>query len=220
MKPLRNYHPDLQACVLEERLLPVIANLSVIMLTTSGYALISSFPGASSYAGSSASGTAISSGFFMMGSGGISTMQPGNITGFTGLGPAGTAAVSGGKGGSITVGSGANDATAGAIPAVTRNTIANDALTPRPLIGRPSGDQSPVLPRGQFYRGNLPVTAPAAPASDTPDEPPAGSPSKDTVEPSRIRRGSAALPLASGSSASLAAAVPISASSVSSARES
>src|SRR5271155_973064 len=39
MNPFRKFHPDLQACELEDRLLPVIANLSVIVLTTGGYTL-------------------------------------------------------------------------------------------------------------------------------------------------------------------------------------
>jgi hypothetical protein len=163
MKPLRNCHPDLQACELEDRLLPVIANLGVIVLTTSGYVLMTPFPGASAYPGGSPGGTAIPTAFFMTGSGGISSIQPGNITGVPGLAAAGTAGSSGGASATITVGSGANDATAATIPLVTRNTIANDALNPPPLIGRPSGDRSPILPSGQFYRGGVPVTAPAPP---------------------------------------------------------
>jgi hypothetical protein len=59
----------------------------------------------------------------------------------------------------ITVGSGANDASAPNIPFVTRNTIANDALNPAPRIGRDSGDRSAVLPAGQVYRGGVPDTA-------------------------------------------------------------
>ena len=41
----RMFHPDLQACELEDRLLPVIANLGVIVLTTSGYVLMTPAPG-------------------------------------------------------------------------------------------------------------------------------------------------------------------------------
>ena len=45
MKSLRKFHPDLQACELEDRLLPVIANLGVIVLTTGGYVLTIPSPG-------------------------------------------------------------------------------------------------------------------------------------------------------------------------------
>ena len=120
MKPLRKFHPDLQACELEDRLLPVIANLGVIVLTTGGYVLMIPSPG-----------IAIPTSFFMTGSGGISSIQPGNNTGVPSLAATGTAGSSGGAGVTITVGSGANDATAASIPLVTRNTIANDALNPR-----------------------------------------------------------------------------------------
>ena len=36
MNSLRKLHLDLQACELEDRLLPVVANLGVIVLTTGG----------------------------------------------------------------------------------------------------------------------------------------------------------------------------------------
>jgi hypothetical protein len=159
MKPLRKFHPDLQDCELEDRLLPVTANLGVIVLTTGGYVLMIPSPG-----------TAIPSAFFMTGSGGISSIQPGNSSGIPSLAATGTAGSSGGAGATITVGSGANDATGVSIPLVTRNTIASDALNPAPRIGRPSGDRSPVLPVGQIYRGGVPETAPAQPAAEKPGE--------------------------------------------------
>ena len=45
MNAVRKFHPDLPACVLEERVLPVITNLGVIVLTTGGYVLITPYPG-------------------------------------------------------------------------------------------------------------------------------------------------------------------------------
>ncbi len=150
MKPLRKFHLDLQDCQLEDRLLPVISNLGVIVLTTGGYVLM--IP---------AAGTAIPTSFFMTGSGGISSIQPGDSSGIPGLAATGTAGSSGSTSATVIVGSGANDGTAASIPLVTRNTIANDALNPAPRIGSPSGDRSPVLAVGQIYRGGVPETAPA-----------------------------------------------------------
>jgi hypothetical protein len=167
MKPLRKFHLDLQACELEDRVLPVIANLGVIVLTTGGYVLMIPSPG-----------IAIPTSFFMTGSGGISSIQPGNNTGVPSLAATGTA------------GSGANDATAASIPLVTRNTIANDALNARPRIGRPSGDLSPILPVGQFYRGGVPETAPAPGSSETPGEQSNRSSRQRPVDSSPIRLGS------------------------------
>ena len=179
------FHPDLQACELEARLLPVIANLGVIVLTTSGYVLMIPFPGASP------GGTAIPPSFSVTGSGGISSIQPGNLTGIPSLAATGTAGSSGGGGATITVGSGANDATAANIPLVTRSTIANDALNAPPLIGRPSGDRSPVLPAGQFYQGGVPETAPTSPSSETPGDQSSRPPSRSPVDSSSIRLGGA-----------------------------
>ncbi len=183
MKSLRKFHPDLQACELEDRVLPVVANLGVIVLTTGGYVLMIPFPGASP------GGTAIPTSFSMTGSGGISSIQPGNITGIPSLATTGTAGSSGGAGATITAGSGANDPNSASIPLVTRNTIANDALNSPPLIGRPAGDQSPALPAGQFYRGGVPVTAPAPPSSATPGEQSSRSPSQSPVDSPPIRPG-------------------------------
>ena len=94
----------------------------------------------------------------MTGSGGISSMQTGTVAGLPATAPSG---VNGNAGVTIAVGSGPNDAGAPNIELVTRNTIANDALNPAPLIGRDSRDRSPVLPTGQVYRGGFPETAPA-----------------------------------------------------------
>ena len=45
MNTRRMFRPDLDDCVLEDRLAPVIANLGVVVLTTSGYMLLIPFPG-------------------------------------------------------------------------------------------------------------------------------------------------------------------------------
>ncbi len=117
MKPLRKFSLDLQACELEDRILPVIANLGVIVLTTGGYVLMTPYPGAAAYPGGSPGGTAIPTSFSITGSAGISSMQPGNITGIPGLATTGAAGSTGGAGATVTVGSGANDSTAVSISA-------------------------------------------------------------------------------------------------------
>ena len=184
MNLLRKFHPDLQACELEDRLLPVLADLGVIVLTTGGYVLI--FPSPSLLGG-----TPVPTSFIMTVSGGISSIQPGNITGIPSLAATGTAGSSGSAGATITVGSGANDPNVASIPLVTHNTVANDALNSAPLIGRPSGDRSSVLPAGQFYRGDVPETAPAPSSSETPGEQSSRSPNQTPVDSSPIRQGDA-----------------------------
>src|SRR5262245_59692916 len=94
------FRPDLNACVLEERLAPAIANLGVIVLTTSGCALVTPFPGANNSAsgslgsngsggGSAApvSGLPIPTALYVTGTSGISSLRPGNITGNPTLAP-------------------------------------------------------------------------------------------------------------------------------------
>jgi hypothetical protein len=49
--------PDLKACALEDRFMPAIADLGVIVLTTGGYVLMTPTPG------SSAGGAAIPTSF-------------------------------------------------------------------------------------------------------------------------------------------------------------
>jgi hypothetical protein len=115
----------------------------------------------------------------------------------------------------ISVGSGANDATA-SIPLVTRNTIANDALNPAPLIGRASGDRSPILPAGQSYRGGFPVTAPAPPTSGAPGGTPNRSLGNRPVDSSPIRLGGADDLVLVGDRTSPGAAAPISRASANS----
>jgi hypothetical protein len=193
MNPLRKFHFDLQTCELEDRVLPVIANLGVIVLTTGGYVLLIPYPGAAATPGGSTGGAAIPTSFSIMGSGGISSMQPGNITGIPGLAATGTSGSSGVANATINVGSGANDATAPSIPLVTRNTIANDAIVPRPQIGRPSGDGSPILPIGQIYRGGVPESLPSTPSSATPSpgRQSGRSPHASPVDSTPIRLGEA-----------------------------
>jgi len=194
MTPRRMFRPDLDDCVLEDRLAPVIANLGVIVLTTGGYMLLIPFPGAyvspaslgsssgQSTAGS-VSGTPINTPFFVMGAGGLSSVQPGNITGVPSLGSVAPTSSAGRPVVNINVGSGANDATALNIPSVTQTTFANDLLNPPPIIGgQPSGDSSPVLPRGQSYRGAAPALAPTTAAGATTSGQPSTSPPPSGVQ--------------------------------------
>ena len=187
MNPFRKFLPDLRTCELEDRLLPAIANVGVIVLTTGGYVLLVPSPGALAYPTGSQGGTSFST----MGFGGASSTQPGNINGIPGLAMIGTPGSSGGAGATINVSSGATDATNLNIPLVTRNTIANDALVPRPQIGRPAGDGSPILPPGEFYRGGVPVIAPVPPSSELPDDQVSRSPRLTPVDSTAIRLRSA-----------------------------
>jgi hypothetical protein len=136
MKPPRMFHPDLKVCALEDRFMPAIANLGVIVLTTGGYVLMTPIPG------SSAGRTAIPTSFSMTGSSGISSIRPGNITGIPALATTATAGSSGSTGATGTVGSVANVVTNESIPPVARNTIANGALAVSPQIGQLSGNGS------------------------------------------------------------------------------
>ena len=112
------FRPNLVDCILEERVAPAIANLATVILTTTGLTLIEGFPGAnSSGAGSvgsnsgassasSVSGVAMPTSFYVTGTGGISSLKPGNITGVPSLAAGATGA--GGISLSIQVGSGAD----------------------------------------------------------------------------------------------------------------
>jgi len=166
MKAQLKYFPDLRACVLEDRLVPVAPNLGLgaIVLTTGGYVLTSAFPG-----------IAILASFVMTGSAGISGMQPGNGTG------------NGGAAETIVVGSGANDAVAPIITLVTRDTIAKQALNAAPLIGQLLGDRSYVLPREQVYRGGLSVSASGGVSTEAPGQWSGPNPDERPVDPLPIR---------------------------------
>jgi hypothetical protein len=170
------FRPDLTDCVLEGRFVLATPNLGIIVLTQSGYALITPFPGANTSAAgslgaggpgggsaSSVSGALIPSGLYVTGFGGISSLRPGNITGNPSVGGVALGAVSTAV--TSPVGSGANEASAaGTITVVTRNDVADP--TQRPLLtligGATSTSSSPVLPPGQSYRDTAPVPPPAA----------------------------------------------------------
>jgi hypothetical protein len=185
------FRPNLVDCILEERVAPAIANLASIILTTSGYTLIESFPGAnSSGAGSlgasssgggsaaSVSGVATPTSLYITGTQGISSLRPGNITGVPSL--AGGAGTAGGIAISIQVGSGADTpggpTNGGATTNVVgRATVADPTANPTSTVigGALSGSSSPVLPPGQTYRDNAPVAA-SSPLNTVPQSATAG----------------------------------------------
>jgi hypothetical protein len=183
------FHPELTDCTLENRLVPAVSNLGVIVLTTGGYTLVTPFPGASGLAASTGPGGMLANPcFFVSGSGGISSAQPGNMTGLP-SGNAPTSTTPANTNGSVTinVGSGATSVLSlTTVNSVSRNTIANDALPPRPLIGgQPSGDHSPILPPGQTYRGTPAATPPPTAEVPTPPQQPSDAPSPRAVVASK-----------------------------------
>lgn len=177
MRPRWDFHSEPVDWILEDRCLPVIPNLGVIALTTGGFVLMIPFPGAmSTLAGSSASfgpnlaagvsGTPFNIPFFVLGSGGISSALPGNITGYPALASGGPGASSTGINPMIYVGSGSNEALGPPIPLVTRNTIANDRLNPLPLIGGATASTSSLLPPAPSAAvSSAPAPAPAPSSS-------------------------------------------------------
>ena len=167
MNPLRKFRLNLQACELEDRLLPVIANLGAVVLTSGGYLLMIRHPAAVANPGGSLSVAAIPTSISMTSLGGIFNTQPGSATGSPNLAATGKDGSSGSPGVAFTVGSPAGDPATASIPPVTRNTIANDALNPPPRIGRLSEDRSPVLPLEEWDRGDVPENAPDLPAQAT-----------------------------------------------------
>jgi hypothetical protein len=128
---------------------------------------------------------------------GISSVQPGNGTGIPGLATTAPTGSTGGASATITVGSGANDASALNIPVVTRNTIANDALAPQARIGSVFGDRSAPLPAGQVYRGGVPAPASGGASTEAPGERAGRIPGQGSVNGSPLPRGGAALSLSS-----------------------
>ena len=190
MRRHREFHPELNDCVLEERVAPVVSNLGIIVLTTSGYVLLIPYPGAfaspSGIGGSSGpslangvSGLPINTPFFVLGSGGISSVQPGNITGVPSLAAGGPGQATATAAALIGAGTGANSATSSSIPVVTRNTVANDRLNPLPVIGGVSRYQSAFAP---VDRTPLGMTLPAVTPS-TPTQPAQPAPSGPTALP-------------------------------------
>jgi hypothetical protein len=177
------FRPNLVDCILEDRISPAISNLAIIILTTNGLTLIEAFPGAnSSGAGSlgasssgggsasSVSGVAVPTSLYVTGTGGISSLRPGNITGVPSL--AGSTGGAGGVSLSIQVGSGADSATGpsgNGSGATAKNTVGLATVadpTARPTMtvigGTLSASSSPVLPPGQTYHDSAPVQAAAS----------------------------------------------------------
>jgi hypothetical protein len=182
MKALLKCRPDLRACELEDRLLPAISDLGATVLTTGGYVLLlSPFPVIAADPFGQSSGPGFLTPSAISGSAGVLGLLPGNSAGVPGLATTAPTASNGGAAGTINVGSGANDAGAANIPPVTRNTIANDALSAAPVIGHVSGDQPAVLPPDQVYRGGLPVTATVGFSPETPGQRAAPEPAQALV---------------------------------------
>lgn len=195
MKRIWSLKPNLLDCILEQRIAPAIANLGTIVLTTSGYALVTPFPGASNSASStsvassasSVSGAAVPTSFYVTGNRGISSFAPGNFTGNPNVGggtPSGTAG-SGGINVSIQIGSGSD--VGGGTPttaASSRTNPGSNGAGPSIMayIGSTStGSGTPILPAGQSY------TAPTPPV---PSLPPLGV----VIPGSPTNTGSQALP--------------------------
>jgi hypothetical protein len=165
-------------------LLPVTPNPGATVLTTGGYALLlSPFP----IIATDGFGQSGSPGFLttsaLSGSAGVYGLLPGNSAGIPGLGTTAPNGSNGGGAVTINIGSGTNDAGAANIPPVTRNTVANDALTAAPVIGHVSGDQPAVLPPEQVHRGGLPVTATVDFPMEAPGRHPAKEPAHGPVDP-------------------------------------
>jgi hypothetical protein len=204
MKAHSKYRPNLGACELEDRLVPVTPSLGATVLTPGGYVLLlSPFPVSVADPFGESGGPGFLTPSAMSGSAGASGLLPGKSAGVPGLvttaptGSIGRGAVT------IIVGSGANDGGAANIPPVTRNTIANDALSAAPVIGRLPGDRSAVLPPEQVYRAGLPVTATVGFSMEVPDQRAAQGPAQGPVEPLPLRLGRRPHGLASGAAGNL-----------------
>jgi hypothetical protein len=165
-------------CSLEERILPAIANLGTIILTTSGYALIIPFPGANTSAAgslgssgpsggtaSAVSGVAIPTSLYITGTGGISSLKPGNITGYPSL-AGGAAAAAGGATVTIQVGSGADTADTPTAGGATTNVVGRATVadpTQRPtltVIGGTTASSSTTTTPGTTPPDTAPVPPP------------------------------------------------------------
>ena len=182
------FRPNLVDCILEDRISPAIANLAVIIQTTSGYVLIESFPGAnnsgagtlgaSSSGGGSASsvsGVAIPTALFVTGTNGISSLKPGNITGVPSLGECRASRLRrdcdrgrlgcrhGGRTDECHRNGGATNNVVG--PSTVADPAANPTMTVIGGAARDSG--SPVLPPGQTYHDNV-ARAPTGPMNTVP----------------------------------------------------
>jgi hypothetical protein len=188
MKARWNYHPDLRACELEDRLVPAIPNIGKIVLTTGGYVLLlSPFPVFAADPIGASGGPGFLTASAMSGSAGVSGPLPANSAAVRGLVTAAPTGSNGRAAATIIVGSGADDASAPITPLVTRNTIANDALNAAPVIGRVSGDRSAIFPPGQVYRDGVPVTGPAGVSTKVPGQLAGSQPDEKPADPLRIR---------------------------------
>jgi hypothetical protein len=204
MKALLKYRPDLRDCELEDRLVPATPDLGATVLTPGGYVLVlSPFPVIAADPAGQSGGPGFLTPSAMSGSAGVLGLLPGNSAGVPGL--VTTAPTGSNGGGAVTtaIGSGANDAGAATIPPVTRNTVANDALSAAPVVGRLSGDQSDVLPPEQIYRGGLPVTATVGFSLEVPGQRVAPEPDQAPVNPLPLRLGSRPHRVAAGASGNL-----------------
>jgi hypothetical protein len=188
MKARWKYSPDLRACELEDRLVPVTPNLGATVLTTGGYVLLlSPFPVIASSPFGASGGPSFLTASVMAGSVGSPGVQPGNGTSASGLATTAPTGSNGGAAMTIVVGSGADDVSAPTIPPVTHNTIVNDALKVAPVIGRASGDRSADLPPGEVYRDGVPVNGPAGVSTKAPGEPAGSQPDEKPADPLRVR---------------------------------
>ena len=188
MKALLKYRPDLRDCELEDRLVPATPNLGATVLTTGGYALLlSPFPVIAAHPFGASGGAGLLTPSAMSGSAGGPGLLPGNSPGVPGLTTTAPIGSNGRAAATIVVGSGADDDTAPTIPLVTRNTIANDALSAAPVIGHVSGDQPAVLPPDQVYRGGLPVTATVGFSLEVPGQRAAQETAQGPVDPPPLR---------------------------------
>jgi hypothetical protein len=172
--------PNLLDCLLERRIVPAIANLGTIVLTSNGYSLVTPFPGASNSASgslganssgassaASVSGAAVPTSFYITGNRGISTFLPGNFTGNPAVGGV-AGGTSGGVSVTIQVGSGSDQA-GGSVSTTAAASRTNPADGGRnaPImayIGMPTtgGAGTPTLPAGQAY-ATAPAPVPALP---------------------------------------------------------
>ena len=169
------FRPDLNDCILEERALLAVNNLGIIIMTTSGLALITPFPGANaSGAGSlgsngsgggsaaSVSGLPQPTSFYITGSGGMSSLKPGNITGLPEFGGGCGGAAAGGIQHPDRLGSGHRQraSRAGAPMGVPRITLWVSSQLPTRRGGRrPRSSAARVQPPVQrCFRRDSPIT--------------------------------------------------------------
>jgi hypothetical protein len=183
MKRCWDLKPNLLDCILEQRIVPAapLNNLGSIVLSTSGYSLVTPFPGASNSAsgslGSSSGGTqttaasvsgaAMPTSFYITGNRGISTFSPGNFTGNPNLGGGGAGAA--GLSVTIQIGSGSDDASA----PVTNSAVNNrgDTGTAQPAMAY-IGQTGAATSGLSTFSSNSPTSQ--LPAAPVPPAPPLG----------------------------------------------